>query len=140
MSDDVRDDGTGAEEEDMNREVESSALFAATRGLEDCLREWSPSGPDHRLIDALRFNLRLWTLFQCDLSRSHQEFLPRLRVDLLSRCDLVDRRTFEIIAEPTSDGLQSLIEINRGVPAGLPAVEDPPSAGPAAHLRRRKRS
>lgn len=131
------EDEPRVERDDADREAESTALFAATRGLEDCLQDWSRSGPGAQLVEALRYNLRLWTLFQCDLSQPHQEFLPRLRVDLLRRCDLVDRRTFEIIAEPTSEKLKSLIEINRGVPAGPPPAEAPPRSGPRTARTRR---
>ena len=118
---------THAEHDDAEGEMESTALHAATRGLEDCLQDWNHPGRG-RLDDALRYNLRLWTLFECDLSQPRHGFLPRLRVDLLLCCALVDRRTFEIIAQPTSEGLRSLIEINRRIPAGPLPPEDRPRA------------
>ena len=130
MSRDRRGETRAHEEEN---EVGSTALVAATRGLENCLRDWSRSGPDDRLAEALRYNLRLWTLFQCDLSRPDHGFLPRLRTDLLERFTLVERRTFEIMSEPSSAKLRSLIAINRDLPVEcstwVPAPFEAPVSG-----------
>ena len=126
-----RDEATRGPEAE-GRLMASTALTSATRGLEDCLREWSRSGPDARLAEALRYNLRLWTLFECDLSRPDHGFLPQLRVDLLERCALVDRRTCDLMSEPTSAKLRSLIAINRELPLRHPASALPPSDSWAA--------
>jgi homospermidine synthase len=63
----------GAKTAVTNRELEATALFKAARKLEACLQGWD--GPEHaaQLDEALRYNLRLWTLFQCELARPGRE-------------------------------------------------------------------
>lgn len=109
----------GAKTAVTNRELEATALFKAARKLEDCLQHWD--GPDHanRLDEALRYNLRLWTLFQCELSQPGHDMVPELRRDLLRLSGFVDKRTFEIMAEPEPTKLQALIDINRNIAMGL---------------------
>lgn len=102
-----------------NREIEATALSKAARLLEECRDVWSSPGNSQRLEKALRYNQRLWTLFQTELARPDHEMLPELRRRLLELSAFVDRRTFEIIAEPRPDKLQVLIDIDRNIAAGL---------------------
>lgn len=111
----------GAKTAVTNRELEATALFKAARKLESCMQSWD--GPEHavQLDEALRYNLRLWTLFQCELSQPDHEMVPELRRDLLRLSAFVDRRTFEIMAEPEPGKLKPLIDINRNIAMGLSA-------------------
>jgi flagellar protein FlaF len=111
----------GAKTAVTNRELEATALFKAARKLEVCVQCWGGEGHGTRLDEALRFNLRLWTLFQCELSQSEHAMVPQLRRDLLRLSGFVDQRTFEIMADPQPDKLQSLVEINRNIAMGLSA-------------------
>jgi flagellar protein FlaF len=104
-----------------SRELESSALFKAARILETCQRTWNQEDRPARLAEALRYNLRLWTLFQVELSQPENELPRDLRVDLLRLSAFVDQRTFEIMAEPRPEKLQALIDINRQIASGLAA-------------------
>ncbi len=45
--------------------------------------------------------------------------VPELRRDLLRLSGFVDKRTFEIMAEPEADKLIVLIDINRNIATGL---------------------
>jgi flagellar protein FlaF len=118
----------GAKTAVTNRELEATALFKAARKLESCAQSWN--APDHtaQLDEALRYNLRLWTLFQCELSQPNHAMVPELRRDLLRLSSFVDKRTFEIMAAPEADKLQALIDIDRNIAMGLSA----PSARLAA--------
>lgn len=111
-----------------NRELEATALFKAARKLEACVQGWDMSEHAARLDEALRYNLRLWTLFQCELSQPGHEMVPELRRDLLQRSAFVDKRTFEFMAAPEPGKLQALIDIDRDIAIGLPA----PTSGPSA--------
>lgn len=102
-----------------NREIEATALSKAARLLEECRDAWSQPGHSQRLEKALRYNQRLWTLFQTELARPDHEMLPELRLRLLELSAFVDKRTFESIAEPRPDKLQILIDIDRNIAAGL---------------------
>ena len=109
----------GAKTAVTNRELEATALFKAARKLEACLQGWD--GPEHasQLDEALRYNLRLWTLFQCELARPGHEIVPELRRDLLRLSAFVDKRTFEVMASPDPKLLQALIDIDRNIAMGL---------------------
>jgi flagellar biosynthesis activator protein FlaF len=45
--------------------------------------------------------------------------VPELRRDLLRLSGFVDKRTFEIMAEPEPTKLQALIDIDRNIAMGL---------------------
>jgi flagellar protein FlaF len=109
----------GAKTAVTNRELEATALFKAARKLEACMQAWD--APDHaqQLDEALRYNLRLWTLFQCELAQPDHEIVPALRRDLLRLSAFVDKRTFEVMASPEPKMLQALIDIDRNIAMGL---------------------
>jgi flagellar protein FlaF len=111
--------GAATRATESNRELEATALFKAARLLEACREGWGSAGHSARLDHALRYNQRLWTLFQTELARPDHEMLPALRADLLRLSAFVDKRTFEIVAEPRPDKFQALIDINRHVALGL---------------------
>ena len=114
-----------------NRELEAAALFKAARRLETVRQEWDSPDRTERLQDALRYNQRLWTFFQAELSVPDHEMLTEVRVNLLRLSGFVDRRTFEILAakEPVPDQLQVLIDINRNIAAGLSDKPNSPVRG-----------
>jgi flagellar protein FlaF len=102
-----------------NRDLEATALFKAARLLETCRTLWNEPDRIPRLFEALRYNQRLWTLFQTELVQPDHEMVPVLRNSLLRLSLFVDRRTFEIMAEPAHEKLQVLIDINRHLAEGL---------------------
>ena len=102
-----------------SRELEAAALFKAARFLEACHREWDEADRDERLGEALRYNQRLWTLFQSELMRLDHDLPGELRANLLKLSVFVDRRTFEMMAAPDRSRLRALIDINRNIASGL---------------------
>jgi len=110
---------SGAKSAPSGRELEAAALYKAARQLEACRRDWD--APDHaqQLDNALRYNQRLWTFFQGEIAADDCALPRDLRRNLLMLSAFIDRRTFEVIATPSPDGLQALIEIDRHVAAGL---------------------
>ena len=110
---------SGAKSAPSGRELEAAALYKAARQLEACRRDWSR--PDHvqELDIALRFNQRLWTFFQGEIAADDCALPRELRRNLLQLSAFIDRRTFEVMANPTPEGLQALIEIDRNIAAGL---------------------
>jgi flagellar biosynthesis activator protein FlaF len=109
----------GAKTSSSSRDLESSALFKAARVLEACQNSWQTADRPTRLAEALRHNLRLWTLFQVELAEPDNQLPADLRVNLLRLSSFVDRRTFEIMADPRPEKLQALIDINRQIASGL---------------------
>lgn len=115
---------SGTKAAPSGRELEAAALFKAARQLESCRQDWQAPDRERRLDEALRYNQRLWTFFQGEWMAEDCPLPANLRTNLLRLSAFVDRRTFEMIATPTSEGLRALIEIDRQIAAGLstPAV------------------
>ena len=110
---------SGTKSAPSGRELEAAALYKAARQLEACRRDWN--SPDHvqELDTALRFNQRLWTFFLGEIAADDCALPRELRRNLLQLSVFIDRRTFEVMANPTPEALQALIEIDRNVAAGL---------------------
>ncbi len=102
-----------------SRELEAAALFKAARLLEACQQGWDRPDAAARLDAALGFNQRLWTLFQCELEAPDHPLAPPIRANLLRLSAFVDRRTWEIRADPAPEKLQALVDVNRAIGSGL---------------------
>lgn len=101
------------------RELEARALYNAARQLEDCVRDWDAPGRADRLDHAIRFNQRLWTLFQVELAQPEHPLPLDLRLNLLRLSQFIDKRSFEVISSPEPSKLKALIALNRQVAEGL---------------------
>ncbi len=101
------------------RELEASVLMRAALLLADAQANWGKPGQEERLDNALRHNLRIWTLFQAELTSPDHPLPAEIRRNLLSLSAFIDKRTFEAIAEPSPAKLDILIAINRNIAAGL---------------------
>lgn len=102
-----------------SRELEAAALFKAARQLDSVKQQWDSPDRDRRLTEALRYNQRLWTIFQTELSRPDHGLPVELRTNLLRLAAFVDQRTFELMGRPEREKLQALVDINRNIAAGL---------------------
>jgi flagellar protein FlaF len=98
------------------RETEGRALLEAARRMADAQRSAKPT---QEIRDAVRLNWRLWTIFQSELSTPGNALPEDLRINMLTLCNFVDKRTVEIIANPNPQLVEVLININRNVAAGL---------------------
>jgi flagellar biosynthesis activator protein FlaF len=110
---------TGGKATLSTRELEAAALYKCARQMEAVRLEWEMPGHPSRLAGALRFNQRLWTLFQTELETREHPLPVEVRANLLQIIRFVDRRTYELLADPDPRGLQALIDINRTVAEGL---------------------
>ena len=107
------------------RETEGRALMEAARRLS--LAKDNPKD-ENALIDTVRLNWRLWTIFQSDLSEVNTDIPDDLRSNMLRLCNFVDKRTVEILANPQPQLLDVLININRNIAAGMLSNTDTASA------------
>ena len=110
---------SGTKTTDSSRELEANALFRAARRLEACQQDWSSPERPALLDEALRNNQKLWTLFQDALADPANPLPAELKVNLLRLSAFIDRRTLELLAEPSPEKLQALIDIDRNVASGL---------------------
>ena len=110
------------------REIEAAVLTKAARKLKECRDNWETSDCSQKLDIALKFNQRIWSIFQSELVREDNPLPKKLKVDILSLSAFIDRRIFEIMAQPSPEKLKIIIDINNNIAAGLrtrPASDRP---------------
>jgi flagellar protein FlaF len=101
------------------REIEAAVLTKAAVKLKECQDDWNAPDRDNRLDEALKYNQRIWSIFQSELSREDHELPKKLRLDILRLAAFIDRRIFETMAFPAPDKLNIVININNNLAAGL---------------------
>jgi flagellar protein FlaF len=109
------------------RDIEAEVLTKGALKLRECQETWEDDGRQTRLDEALKFNQRVWSVFQGELGREDNPLPKHLRRDLLKLSAFIDKRIFETMAYPSPEKLTSIIEINQNIAAGLrqrPAAND----------------
>jgi flagellar protein FlaF len=101
------------------REIEAAVLTKAAVKLKECRDNWDAPDRDNRLEEALKYNQRIWSIFQSELSRDNHELPKKLRLDILRLAAFIDRRIFDTMAFPSSQKLKIVIDINNSLAAGL---------------------
>lgn len=71
------------------------------------------------LLEAVRFNWRLWTIFQTDLVDQNCTLPAEVRGNLLGLSNFIDRHTAGILANPEPSQIDVLVNINRQIGEGL---------------------
>jgi flagellar protein FlaF len=122
--------GAGARQNEARALMESArALANAQDNIED----------NTAYRAALRLNWRLWTIFQADISGAQNPLSDEIRQNILNLSVFIDKHTVDALANPESQKLKVLIDINRNIASGLmtspvvaetpPAPTQPPSGG-----------
>ncbi len=101
------------------REIEASVLTKAALKLKDCQNNWDAHDREERLDEALKFNQRIWSIFQGELAKEDNPLPKNMRVDVLRLSAFVDRRILETLAAPDPAKLGAVININNNIAAGL---------------------
>ena len=101
------------------RETEARVLAQAALKLKDCQDNWNAKDRNVRLDEALKYNQRIWSVFQSELAREDNPLPGQLKQDLLSLGVFIDRRIFETMAFPDPEKLTAIININQNISAGL---------------------
>jgi flagellar protein FlaF len=101
------------------REIEAAVLTKAALKLKKCQEDWDAPDRGNRLEEALKYNQRIWSIFQSELSREDHQLPKKLRLDILRLAAFIDRRIFETMAFPAPDKLNIVIDINNNLAAGL---------------------
>jgi flagellar protein FlaF len=101
------------------REIEATVLTKAARKLKACQDRWDTADRDEILDDALKFNQRIWSIFQSELSAEDNPLPKKLRLEILRLSAFIDKRIFETMAEPSPDKLNIIIDINNNLASGL---------------------
>jgi flagellar protein FlaF len=101
------------------RDLEASVLIKAALRLQDVQAHWSDPAHDEMLDEALKYNQRVWSFFQAEISMGDNPLPPEIKQNILTLSAFVDRRIFEVMAYPAPEKLDILININRNIAAGL---------------------
>ena len=102
------------------RDLEASVLTKAGLKLKRCQEMWDSPDKDAILDEAVRYNQKIWSFFQSELSAPDNPLPKQLREDILNLSLFVDKRLFEVLAFPTDPSkLNIVIDINFNLGAGL---------------------
>lgn len=101
------------------RDLEASVLNRAAARLASVKQNWDAPEREADLDEALRYNLRLWTLFQSELISEGNPLPLDIKRNLMSLSAYIDRRTFDILSFPAPAKLDILININKNIASGL---------------------
>lgn len=101
------------------RELEASLLTRAGLMLKSCQENWDAPDRDRRLEEAIKFNQKIWSFFQSELTMPDNPLPKNLREDILNLSLFLDKRLFEVLAYPQPQKLTIAININLNLAAGL---------------------
>ncbi len=96
-------------------QTEIHALSAGAKRLADAQADGSATA----ILEAVRWNWKVWTLFQVALIDPDNPTPREIRENLLSLAKFIDKQSIDIIASPQAEKLGALININRQIAAGL---------------------
>jgi flagellar protein FlaF len=101
------------------REIEAEALTLGANKLIYCRDNWEDTERANLLNSALKFNQKLWSIFQASLGSNDNPLPKDIRLNLLKLSAFVDKQIFVIMAYPSPEKLTSIIDINLGIAKGL---------------------
>jgi flagellar protein FlaF len=101
------------------RNLEAEVLSKAAFNLKKCQNQWDDPNREQILDEALKYNQKIWTLFQSELAQPENSLPQKLKEDLLSLSAFIDKRIFEVMSFPSPEKLNVLININLNIAAGL---------------------
>ena len=101
------------------KETEARVLTQAATMLRQCQKKWNDNSRAALLNQALKYNQRIWMIFQTELGKQDNPLPENIKLDLLRLSGFIDKRIFELMASPAPEGLNILIRINENVAAGL---------------------
>jgi len=103
------------------RELEASVLSRAGLMLKSVKDNWDSPERDQKLLEAIKFNQKVWSFFQAELTDPENPLPKNLREDILNLSIFIDKRLFEVLAFPDPEKLAIVIDIDFNIAAGLRA-------------------
>jgi flagellar biosynthesis activator protein FlaF len=101
------------------RDTEARVLTQGALKLADCQKNWDSPNRNARLDEALKYNQRIWSLFQTELSKKENPLPLQIKRNILSLSRFIDQRIFDTMAFPDPNKLDIIIKINNNIAAGL---------------------
>ena len=96
--------------------AEGWALIEMARRLDTAVQD--PTNIE-KILEMTRLNWRIWTIIQAELVDPECPLPREIRENLINLSNFIDKRSADVIAEPSADKLSVLININRQIGAGL---------------------
>ncbi|MDD2539852.1 MAG: flagellar biosynthesis regulator FlaF [Desulfuromonadaceae bacterium] len=111
---------TAIQKDSLNgRELEASVLSRAGLMLKSVKDNWSDPDREQKLLEAVKFNQKVWSFFQAELSDPENPLPKNLREGILNLSIFIDKRLFEVLAFPDPEKLAIVIDIDFNIAAGL---------------------
>jgi flagellar protein FlaF len=101
------------------RALEAQVLNRAANLLKECQNNWGEDAQKDRLDAAVRFNQKVWTFFQAELTDPDNPLPKEIKENILNLSVFIDRRLIEILLNPMPEQLTAIININQNIAAGL---------------------
>ncbi|BCS55998.1 flagellar biosynthesis regulator FlaF [Geobacter sp. SVR] len=101
------------------RELEASVLSRAGLMLKQVQDNWDAPDMHQKLMEAIKFNQKVWSFFQAELSDPENPLPRNIRQDILNLSIFIDKRLFEVMAVPDREKLSIVVDINFNLAAGL---------------------
>lgn len=106
-----------ANEISTTRELEANLLLKSAARIQTIRDGWDDRKAD--LNAALLFNRKLWTIFLDAITREDNPLPSNVSQNVVSLGAFVLNRTIKLTGDPRPEGLNTLININRELAAGL---------------------
>lgn len=103
------------------RHNEAWALIEVARRMAAVIQfgDLSKKEDKEKLREAMRLNLRIWTVIQAEQSVGDNLLPIEIRQNILNLCGFIDKHTMLNLAQPTPEKIIVLININRNIASGL---------------------
>lgn len=101
------------------RSTEARVLTQGALKLVDCQKYWDTPNRKKLLEEALRYNQRIWSIFQAEVSKQENPLPEAIKRNILLLSRFIDQRIFDTMAFPEAHKLDILIKINNNIAAGL---------------------
>ena len=98
-------------------ELESRALIKTASALNKVKENWHESKDE--LNQALDKNRRLWSVLASAMKEEDCPQPPEVKQNILNLASFIFKRTMEVIAHPSPEKLDILININMNIARGL---------------------
>lgn len=117
------------------RELEASVLSRAGIMLKKVQENWDDPDNYAKLSEAVKFNQKVWSFFQTELTDPDNPLPRNLREDILNLSIFVEKRLYEVLAYPDPAKLTIVIEIDFNLAAGLRSkpADEPSATAPSGH-------
>lgn len=101
------------------RETEARVLTKGALKLVACQKSWDSPDRNALLDEALKYNQRIWSLFQAEISKKENPLPIQIKHNILALSRFIDQRIFDTMAFPEPQKLDIIIKINNNIAAGL---------------------